>query len=405
MSAKGPDELHSEIEAALQGVDLQRLDATEAEAEATSRRRDRNLKRGTVVGITGNDVFVELGPRMQGVASITEFEEPPRVGEHYDFTLRGREDELWLLSRREAAELASWDDLTVGAIVKARVTGQNVGGLELRIGPVTAFLPASHVALQHVEDLASFLGQHLVCQVLEIERDRRRVVLSRRAVLEREREQARASAAEGLRPGELVRGRVTRLEKFGAFVQLAPGVEGLVHVSNLARRRVEDPADVLSLGDTVEAVVLEVKEGGRRIGLGMKQLEPDPWDEARERWPEEQVASGRVVRLTDFGAFVELEPGLEGLLHVSQIAKDRVRRARDVLKVGDEVAVRILSVDPAARRISLSRLDAHGAVLGSEEAADTGAVQDALRSSPPTRLGTNLGDLLRRKLGPEGERR
>ena len=216
---------------------------------------------------------------MQGVVNISEFEDPPEVGQTFEFSLRGRDDELWLLSRREALAMATWNELAAGAAVKAKVTGVNTGGLELKLGPATAFMPASQVALQHVDDLSSFLGQMMVCQVLEVDRERKRVVLSRRAVLESERSAALSQTLEALSPGDVIKGKVRRVESFGAFVEITAGVEGLVHVSNMSRSRVEDPNEFVQVGQTVEAMILDIKDGGKRIGLGMKQLEPDPWDE------------------------------------------------------------------------------------------------------------------------------
>lgn len=390
------DSLEQEIEGALEGVHLQDLDLSDRDARPAA--QDERLVPGVVVGVHGSDVFVELGPRNQGVAPLSEFDETPEVGTRYEFTLRGREDDLWKLSRREALQLASWRELEEGSIVKGLVKGQNTGGLELRIGPVTAFMPASHVDLGHVQDLSGYLGQTLLCQVLEIDRARKRIVVSRRAVLEREREAQRAEALEGLRAGEVVRGKVTRIEPYGAFVELAPGVEGLLHVSNLSRRRVQDPAEVLAPGETVEVLVLEITEGGKRIALGRKQLEPDPWDDLHERLAEDSIVSGQVTRIVEFGAFVEVEPGVEGLLHVSQLDRVRPRRVRDILAPGQEVTVRVVEVDAARRRLSLSRLDPHGAVLGSEEAADSEALGEVLRAAEERPRGQSLGDLLRKAL-------
>jgi ribosomal protein S1 len=407
MTEEKPTNIDDEITDALDGIDLQSLDKTEYDRPAASGHsasatvkagEDSKLRRGTVVGISGNDVVVELGPREQGVVDVSEFDEPPPVGQEVELAVRGRDGDLLLLSRTHALILATWRDMKVGDVVKARVTGHNTGGLELKIGPNSAFMPASHASLQREEDLSKFLGDDMTCKVLEIDQARNRVVLSRRAVLADERDRKRAEITASLVSGSLVKGVVTRVESFGAFVEISPGVEGLVHVSNISRKRVENPADVLAVGQRVEAMVLEIKEGGRRIGLGMKQLEPDPWDDIVHRITEESVVEGRVVRLMDFGAFVELEPGLEGLLHVSQVGRDRVRHVRDVVKEGETVSVRVLSIDPAARRISLSRLDPHGAVIGSEDAADTSAVREVLDSGQSTPKGTNLGDLFRKAL-------
>jgi small subunit ribosomal protein S1 len=343
-------------------------------------------------------VIVELGPTMQGVIQLAEFESPPGVGLSFEFTLHGQEDGLWLLSRRGARLVAAWNELEAGATCKAEVMAVNTGGLELKVGPLRAFMPASQVALHRVEDLGDLVGQTLTCEVLEVEPEKKRVVLSRRAVLEREREEGRTEALGRISPGATLTGKITRIEPFGAFVDVGGGVEGLVHVSNLSRRRVEKPDDFVKVGQDVRVMVLELKEGGKKIGLGMKQLEPDPWDHARASYPEGRLLTGTITRLADFGAFVELEPGLEGLLHVSQLATQRVNSPREVVKAGESVSVRVISVDPHARRISLSRLDDRGALLGSEESADGDTIDEVVRASNAQKATTNLGALFKRAM-------
>jgi ribosomal protein S1 len=217
-------------------------------------------------------------------------------------------------------------------------------------------------------------------------------------VLEQERAQEMKDSLGKLASGQTVKGKVTRIEPFGAFVDIGGGLEGLVHISQLSRRRVENPGDVVTIGQEVEARVLEIKDSGKRIGLSMKALEPDPWDDVGARFTADMVVAGRVTRLTEFGAFVELAPGIEGLLHVSQMAKDRVRRASDVLKAGQELSVRIVSVEPARQRLALSRLDARGAVLGSDEAVDAAVIDEALQQNVQKPIGTNLGNLFKSAL-------
>jgi ribosomal protein S1 len=337
---------------------------------------------------------------MQGVVSAREFDEdaPPKVGDAHSFTLHGKEDDLWLLSRREAQSIAAWNELEAGALVKARVSGQNTGGLELKIGKHDAFMPASQVSMGREEDLSKFMGQTLVCQVLEIDKNRKRVVLSRRKVLEKELSEARGEVAGRLSPGATISGTISRVESFGAFVDIGGGLEGLVHVSNMSRKRVEKPDEFVKKGQQVQVMVLEIKEGGKRVGLGMKQLEPDPWVDIEQRLGIDSVVAGSVTRVVDFGAFVEIEPGVEGLLHVSQLGKDRVRRAADVIKVGEEVSVRIVDIDVSAGRLSLSRLDSRGAVIGSEESVDASTIDQALASSSGG-ISTNLGDLFKKAMG------
>ena len=372
--------------------------------EKPHRRREpapRRTYRGTIVGVNKGDVIVEIGPRMQGVVNSADFEQPPEVGQTFEFVLKGQEDGLWLLARSEVRALAAWDEIVPGALVKAKITGQNTGGLEAKIGPLSAFLPASHVSLHRVEDLAQFLGQTLECEVVEVDRERKRVVLSRRAMLERDAAQSRQKTLGGISTGQVLTGKVARVESYGAFVDLGGGLQGMLHVSNLAHRRVEKTGDVLSVGQEVQVKVLEIGEGGKRIGLGLKQLQRDPWEEAPTKYPAESVVRGRVVRLAEFGAFVELEPGVDGLLHVSQLgAGQRQRRVRDMVSMGQELDVRVVAVDPIAKRISLSRLDAHGALLGSEDAAETSVIQDVIRQSSASTAGaaTNVGALFKKAL-------
>jgi len=389
------DPLSSEIESALEGMNLQEIDMPSARGGG-KKGDDRRQKRGTIVGITGDDVFVEIGPLMQGVISLREFTTPPKVGESYDFTLHGREDDLWKLSRREQQALAAWDDVEVGSHVKAKVTGQNTGGLELKVGPLSAFMPASHVSLSREDNLAQYMTQTLTCEVLEVDRDKKRILLSRRSILEKERESERKEIVGKFSSGMVTKGKVTRVEPFGAFVDLGNGVEGLVHVSNVTRRRIENAGEVLQPGQTVDVMILEIKDGGKRIGLGMKQLEPDPWADVARRYPTDTTIEGTVTRLMEFGAFVELEPGVEGLVHVSQLAKDRVRRPSDVVKPGQKLTVRVVSVEPARARIALSRMDPRGAMIGSEDSVDTNVIDTAMKEARGAPLATNLGNLFKK---------
>ncbi len=353
---------------------------------------DSSLFQATVVGVNDKDVLLELGPRTQGAVPREEFAEAaPEVGSTLAVSVVGRDEGLWLFSSTLARQIASREEIAVGVLVKGRVIGVNKGGLELKVdGGVNAFLPASQIGMGHVEDLTTLAGESYVCEVLEVDASRNRIVVSRRAVLEAEARQKREDAASALVEGSILRGKVSRLESYGAFVDIG-GVEGLLHVSNISHTRVEHPSEKLKTGQDVEVQVLKIEEGGRRIGLGMKQLEADPWEVAADSLREDEVREGTVRRLVDFGAFVELMPGVDGLLHVSQLGAGRVNRASDVLKVGETLSVRVLSIDSYQRRISLSRLDARGALLGSEESAAGEEIQNVL--SKGGSIGTNLGSL------------
>lgn len=396
------DSLDKEIEAALDGVDLQALGARSEDdspsAGSNKRSKSKDLMPGTVSGISGDDVIIDLGPRMQGVCGIGEFDEPPTPGQKFQFMNRGRdEDDLWILSLRGAKDLEAWEQLEVGSHTKARVTGQNQGGLTLKIGGNEAFMPMSQISILRDTDASTLLGETLVCEVMEIDRSRNRVLLSRRRVEEGERMVALSEAVGNLTPGSKISGKVTRIEEFGAFVNIGHGIEGLVHVSQISRKRVEKVDEHLKVGQDVQTMILEIKEGGKKISLGMKQLEPDPWDEVPHQLSVDAQVTGKVTRLMDFGAFVEVLPGIEGLLHVSQISTERVQNIQRVLSVGQEVTVRVSNIDPGSQRIGLSRLDARGAMIGSEDAVDNSDIQAALnQSSSPT--GTNLGDLFKKAL-------
>lgn len=392
--------IREQVEASLNQMDKSRFDLKDDPSDADGpddgeESKSGKLPTGTIASIDGNSVFVELGPRTQGVITIDEFDEPPQPGQTYEFSLVSIQDGLWTLSRREARALATWKELEKGRQVKATVIGENSGGLEMKIGPVGAFMPASEIDLKRIESFTEFVGQTMVCEVIEVARRRKRVVISRRLVLAKERRESRTRTMESMTVGQVVRGTVEKLEPFGAFVDIGGGVSGLLHVSNLSHQRVQDPASVLTPGQVIEVQILEIKNGGKRIGLGMKQLQADPWDGVEKRYRPGSVLTGKVIRIAEFGAFVEVMPGIEGLLHKSQLSPDRVNRVEDAVAVGGEVTVRVVSVDPAARRLSLSRLSERGHLIGSEEDVGGEEINSYLHKGDGPVAGTNLGALLR----------
>lgn len=395
MSSKPNDSLDAEIEKSLEGINLQDIDLGTDPAPAASKGGDSGLTSGLIEGISGTDVFVELGPRQQGVISLDEFDEEPKAGESYDFSMHGMEkDGIWRLSRRQARLVEAWGDIREGSQVKATVMALNSGGLECTVGQIGAFMPASHVALGRVEDLSIFVGQSFVCEVIEADMGKKRIVLSRKKALMAERSVERDATMETLSSGDVKVGKVMRLETFGAFVDIG-GIEGLLHISNVSRKRTSDITEVLSVGQQVKVMILEMKDGGKKIGLGMKQLEENPWDSITYRYQIDQVVPGKVTRLADFGAFVEIEDGIDGLLHISQIgAATRLRNAGEALSMGQEISVRIQDIDAGAERISLSRLDSRGALIGSDESVPTADIDAALGGNENAGK-TNLGDLFR----------
>ena len=375
----------------------------EGEGFGTGREEDRGrhtleVRRGVIVGLDAQDVFVELGVRMQGVLPLASFGDAPRVGEEYDFTLRGQEDGLWALARVEDPSLPSWESLQVGALVPFHVLRRRHGGLEGKIGALHAFLPRSHSTKQREQELEELVGRLLTCEVLEVDAKRQRAVVSLRVARKRARESPRQREASGLKPGQVVQGRVSRVENYGVFLKFGAGLEGLIHVSNLSHGRVSDVAALFSTGDALEAKVLHVHRGGKRIALGLKQMQESPWQDFAQRATEGSLLEGQVVRSLDFGAFLQLEEGIEGLLPRSQMGLAHGEGPRHVAAVGRVLSVRILELDPIAERLTLSLLHADGARIAPEEASgrvDLAALARELGAAPP---GSELGKLLARAL-------
>jgi small subunit ribosomal protein S1 len=240
-----------------------------------------------------------------------------------------------------------------GTIVDARVTAHNPGGLECTVNNIRGFIPFSQVALYRVETLDEFVGQTLTCVVTEANPDRRNLVLSRRAMLERERAEAKEKMMASLAPGQIHEGVVRKLMPFGAFIDIG-GVEGLLHISQLAWGRVKHPSDVLSEGQHVKVRVEKIDPETGKIGFAYRDMMESPWTAAPHKYSPRTVIRGPVTKLMDFGAFVELEPGIEGLVHISELSHKRVFRVSDVVKEGDVIEAEVLSIDPDAKRISLS---------------------------------------------------
>jgi small subunit ribosomal protein S1 len=226
------------------------------------------------------------------------------------------------------------------------------GGLILDLG-VRGFLPASLVDIRRVHNLDEFMGQQLECKVIELNRSRNNVVLSRRAVLEEERKEVRQQILGRLQPGQVVEGKISNIVDFGAFVDL-DGIDGLIHISELSWSHVNHPSEVLSIGDTVRVKVLDIDRDRQRISLGLKQTQEDPWQRVLDSYSSGDILEGKVTKVVAFGAFVEIVPGVEGLVHISELADHHVENPSEVVNPGDEVRVKILEIDEERRRISLS---------------------------------------------------
>ncbi len=340
----------------LSPADLDRL--ASAEPSHAPAPDEKGRIRGRIISINGPDVFVDIGSKSEGVLPLDEFEpdSPPHVGQVLSLVAQGfdRESGLMRLSLKEAKARANLEELRVGDIVKGRVTGSNTGGLELRIHGLRGFLPMSQIDIVRHDNVAAFMGHWLECEVTEIDRRGKNLILSRRRILERQRDEEREQLRFQLAEGQVRKGVVRRITDFGAFVDIG-GLDGLLHVSDISYSRVNHPGDVLKVGQELEVKVLKVDLVKDRISLGLKQLAPDPWTLAEGRYHPGDTLEGRVTKLMDFGAFVTLADGIEGLIPVSEMSwTQRVMHPKDVVKVGDAVRVAVLAVDVAKRKITLS---------------------------------------------------
>lgn len=353
-----------------------------------------------IVGIEGTGVEGVVPARELGVKA-DELEDKVSVGDMLDLVViskigSDKEGGSFLLSQRRLQARKVWDDIEKkfenGETITAPVTQVVKGGLVVDAG-VRGFIPASMISDRYVEDLNQYKGQELKLQIVEIEPSENRLILSHKEAAKEEREAQRKEAMDKLTVGETVEGKVARLTNFGAFIDLG-GVDGLVHVSEISYDHVNKPSDVLKVGQDVKVKVLDVDEEHGRISLSIKQTLPQPWDEVGEKIAEGDVLDGTVKRLTSFGAFVEIMPGVEGLVHISQISHKHIATPNEVLEPGQEVKVKVLSVDPAAHRLALS-IKALQEKPAAEKSAPKKNNNNAKKVEiPEEETGFTLGDII-----------
>lgn len=400
-------QLEKEIADALGDQSLEQImqESETPRRDAARRKSDDdsiNTRIGTVAGVRGKEVLVEFGAKLQGVCDTEQFEKVPRVGDRVEFVIDGQiEPGVMRLLVPGGAGKADWKTLQQGQVIEAMVCGMNTGGLELKVAGHRAFMPVSQIELSRVEDLAPYLNKKLRCRVTELNRRRKRIVLSRRDLLEEEEKANRQKLVETLQVGEMREGKITRLAPFGAFVELLPGVDGLVHVSDLSWSRVNDPSEVVQVGTTVKVKVMKVSESGERISLSIKEAGPDPWEQVAEQYAEGADVKGTVTRTTDFGAFVELSPGVEGLIHISQLSEQRVNRVEQAVKPGQEVTARITQIDPARRRIGLSIRALTAAENQPRQKTSADDLRRYVKGEKSAHAGESLGSLMN-KFGGDG---
>ncbi len=322
------------------------------------------IVRGTVVQIHDSDVLVDIGYKSEGTIPLREFKTPNgeplevNVGDQIDVFLENTEDEngLVVLSKEKADRIQIWEDITKayedGRVVEGKVCERIKGGLSVDIG-VKAFLPGSQVDLRPIRNLETLIGETIRTKIIKLNRRRGNIVLSRRAILEEERESARQETLSNLEEGKVVNGVVKNITDYGVFIDLG-GIDGLLHITDISWGRVNHPSELFQVGDEIEVVVLQFNQQEEKVSLGLKQKSADPWETVAEKYPVGSRVHGKVVSITDYGAFVELETGIEGLVHISEMSwTKRVKHPSKIVSMGDSVEAIVLDLDVNNRRISL----------------------------------------------------
>lgn len=369
---------------------------------------------GKVVRIDNDEVLVDIGYKSEGIIPFHELtdkqisspEDVVTVGDEINVYLMKVENSEGnpLLSKRRADHEQAWTELAeayeAGRIIEGEVLQVVKGGLIIFVG-LRGFLPASQVGLRYEPNLEKYVGQTLRVRVIELDRSRNKVIVSQKVVLEEELAAKRAALWEELAEDQVRKGKVTKLTDFGAFVDLG-GIEGLVHISELSWARVKHPSEVVQEGDEIEVMVLGVDRERERVSLGLKQVLPDPWEGVGEKYPVGSIQEGTVTHLVSFGAFVQLEPGVEGLVHISQLANHRVAEASEVVQVGQEVKVKVLDVNERDRRISLSIKEV-AEEEAQEEYTDYSDYQGEETTGSGITIGEVLGELLEEREAEEAE--
>lgn len=363
-------DIDTEVAAAMaaSGESIEALLATKANPapEGEEVPAARHLKRGRVAALRGGDVFVDIlegSGKLQGVVPADQFEHPPRIGSIMDFVVNSVEtaNGLMLLSREGTIGKTSWDTLAKGQAVEARVTGFNKGGLELELlGGVKAFMPAGQVDVNYIENLEQFVGQKMQATVTEVDRKHKKVMLSRRTLVEKDRRAGRDKVLSTLEVGHMVEGTVTKIMPFGAFIDIG-GVDGMLHISEVSHSHIANMNAAVKVGDKVRVKVTKIEKddkkggGGRdKIALSLKATLSDPWDSLESRIQVGGQVEGLVTRTMDFGAFVEIEAGIEALIPVSELSHKFVAKVEDVIKKGDKLKFTVSQIDLGKRQIRLT---------------------------------------------------
>lgn len=387
-------------------------EAEETEEEAEFKYSDNDIAdlrkgqkvTGTVVEINDNGVYVDVNYKTDGFIPLRHLSHRP-VEDAHDIVSMDDEIEVviltleddegnMILSKKQADYEQAWEKIVEAyendEILEAEVTKEVKGGLVVDVG-VRGFIPASHVAIGYVDNLSDYVGETLRLKVIEVERDNNNVVLSAKKVLEKERAAKKEETLAALEEGQTVEGTVTKLVDFGAFIDLG-GIEGLLHISEMSWGRIESPSEVLSEGEKVEVKVLGVNKEEERISLGLKQLLPDPWEEFADKHYEGEVIEGKITKLVDFGAFMEVEKGIEGLIHISQLSHRHVKTADEVVNVGDVKEAKIINIDADQERVGLSLKELEEKPEPKQESSSSSSKSSSKSSSSKSKSSSDSDD-------------
>jgi small subunit ribosomal protein S1 len=355
--AEVPDDLDREVAQAMASLTHAQNPTSEVDITPAESIEPGTELTGMIVGVSDDEVFIEFNAKAQGVLLRSQFgkKEQLETGRRVDIVVEryDAENDILILNRKGAVQRATWMNMSAGMIVQGQVTGLIRAGLEVNLQGITAFMPASQCSLAPLKDISVLLNETIQCEVMEVDRRRKSVLVSRRKLQEKQQAEARETLLKELAPGQTRHGVVRNITDFGAFVDIG-GIEGLLHISDLSWSTVEKVTDVLSTGQELDVLVLKIDKERNRISLGYKQAQPDPWSTVGEQYPEGTALKVRIMRVADFGAFAELEPGVEGLIPLSEMGWDRVGRISDRVSVGDMVDAVVIRVEAKKRRLALS---------------------------------------------------
>lgn len=393
-------DLEAEIEAAM-STDTQKAEA-EADSDTPASSQQELPEKGArlpgvIQSIHGDDVFVDLGHKIPGVLQARQFEgkDAPEVGKQVQIIVSKVDENEGLiavtLKGGRARPGGDWSAVEKDQILDCTVSGTNKGGLEVKVGSLRGFLPAGQVDMHFVGELDGYVGQKLQVKVIEVNPQKRNLVVSRRAILIDERRELEQSFWENLEVDQEFEGKVKTIKDYGAFIDLG-GADGFLHIGQIAWTHIKHPSEVLSEGQEVTVKVAKLDAEKKKISLTMKALTQNPWDVAADKYPSDTVITGKVTRATEFGAFVEIEPGVEGLIHISELDYKRVRKVTDVVRVGAEISAKVLEFDKNRRRVSLSvKALKEDPRIAEEAAAEEAAAALAAKRKPREDLKGGIG--------------